>query len=1003
MSSKLSGAALALLISASLVVGGCAKVGEDPPPQDGYGIAGTACLTKASRVMSEFVKGEARTDEVAQAWECFGGAFRAFEKYVRGQSRDSYTPDEISKYFAENFMAREPGQPAPSIPAGLQTEFMKVKQVFVGGDRARITRGEILRIVDVASRLGRITQNLNPYMKIFVLKWQPSGERNQADIDSFDAGDLALRAAAVDLAGLIQRDHDAYRLTDFAAFVREIASFIEADPSVADAVKRFLPVARKVKLALAGGSEDQILPDEWRRIMLLGGRGYVQYLRYHYFIAKEIARGQPDDGFPLEYVARTVEDTFSIFEDLVREKPSGIVTRKEVTDIFDALGTAWPVFKYSDDMVTEIMKLKRTLIGGTVAEFAVRDFENARLKVSNLRTIIERILPFADVYLGGWKTDEIDHGDALGRFDRAAAALVTSARELGGLVESQYDLTDLEKLLKEIERLYPPENDEDSVAKPVAKYRPLVVEAKNLMFEDTGSVIKKDQWVGFAGFAGRLFESYRFYGYFVEGKSSRAKETYEAMLDLSRRAFGVVSDVIDQRGHDLTHAEIRRLAIELQKIEMIPRSLSPKTLDEVLKAILNRVMNPPGRRLAGDLPNGLRKASLDYVSAELRGWAETQMFLLDIFEGSETKELTPSQVRKAIREKIADAATSSDLKEALTGLNSSLGGSLPFVLDPDGKLLISRRLDPDYNLHSVERHNLIRQATRLFIASYAGSASRVRRSLTSSEAERAFDELKQAAIDFDVLAPGNEKFMTNRFLEANLFMPRSDGDQIASYAEIHELMFAISSGLKIDSGLRPSLLKQCPPRHSRRGKRATTQRVRYDCLYANYANGFRSHMKSMPDFLRFQRGSDAEAFSLFFYNALKGTGYVPSTGNDVALSDVSLLPQLIQYIELLYARFDANRDGAINVAEAQRAFPAFKGIFKLLAKAELESGKITEDDLPGLFSWVLKHGKPPTTLLEQMNFKFIWLKNPDSWEHNADRGQIAKILGYIADELAKTK
>src|SRR5690606_10398393 len=153
----------------------------------------------------------------------------------------------------------------------------------------RVTRDEILRVVQVSSNLGRLSQRINPFMKTFVLKWKPADERSQADIDYFENGNASIQEFANGLSALIQRDHEAYRLTDFAKFVEEVAAFMEEESDLPEAVNRYLPVARKVKKALAGGSEDRIMPNEWRRILLLGSRAYVQYLRYSYFIKDAIS------------------------------------------------------------------------------------------------------------------------------------------------------------------------------------------------------------------------------------------------------------------------------------------------------------------------------------------------------------------------------------------------------------------------------------------------------------------------------------------------------------------------------------------------------------------------------------------------------------------------------------------------------------------------------------------------------------------------------------------
>lgn len=995
--SRAASFAVGLTLSATLILGACARVGEDPPPPDEHGLEGTRCLSEASRVMSEFVRGEAQTDEVGGAWNCFGGAFEAFHQYVRGDARESYTPQELATYLENNFIEPRGRQ----IPVGLQTEFMKIKQIFVGGSRDRVTRDEILAVVQLTRALGKVAEQVNPYMKVYLIKWETRDDRFVRDQKYFEDANAAIQTAAAQLSALVQKKHDPYRLDDVTAFVEQLETFLQAKWPATDALRQFMPVARKVKRALAGGDEAQIVPAEWRRILLLGSRAYIQYLRYHYFIEKALTTPPAGQSrpFPMDYVARAFEDTFSIFEDLVREKPSGVVSRAELIDICDALSKAWPVFKYSDDLVSEVMKLKQTLVGGTLDALAATDFQTARLKVSTMKTVIGRVLPFLDIYLGDWSVDSVNDVAGVSRFNHARSAMDQSLKELGAALESNYDIRSVTKLISEFEKLYPPPPGE-AVSKDVEKYLPFVVQIKNLLFNEDDSVIKKEQWPAFLGYASDVFGTYRFYGYFLAGKSDLKRETYEAMSRTTDQAIGLLSTLMKVRGRALiTTAEVEQVLLQLRDIELIPSDIEPETIDAVLKIVLNRILNPPALRLAGQRPNGIRPTTLAYIQAELQGWIQTQAFLLDVMAQTKNgRTITPSALRRIIAGKIADPKTTPELKDALGGLIVATGGDLPFVLDQGGRLLISRRLGPDFNLPSLWRHNLVREVTRIFLASYAGNLSRIRKSVTAAEAERAFRELGPVAVDYGLLDPNDTGFMTSRFREANLFMPRSDGDQIATFAEVHELIFAIASGLNLNSSLRPGLLRDCPPVISRR-RSLIVERVDYGCLYENYKKGFRKVLTSMPEFLRFQKGSSEEAFGLFFFNSLKGAGYVPN-GTRVKTSDVALLPQLIQYEELLFARFDTNSDGVIDVQEARRAFPAFREIFKVLAKKELESGNLKNEDLIAVFTWVLKYGKPPETIWEKLQF-LSWAKNPDRWDSEADRSKIASILGYIADQLAK--
>ncbi|MNL09129.1 hypothetical protein D3C87_1298780 [compost metagenome] len=69
----------------------------------------------------------------------------------------------------------------------------------------------------------------------------------------------------------------------------------------------------------------------------------------------------------------------------------------------------------------------------------------------------------------------------------------------------------------------------------------------------------------------------------------------------------------------------------------------------------------------------------------------------------------------------------------------------------------------------------------------------------------------------------------------------------------------------------------------------------------------------------------------------------------------------------------------------------------------MKAGDIEEKDLWDLFTFILKYGKPPESLGEKVRFQFFWKDKPEKWDIWADRTQLAKILGYIADKVAEAE
>jgi hypothetical protein len=115
---------------------------------------------------------------------------------------------------------------------------------------------------------------------------------------------------------------------------------------------------------------------------------------------------------------------------------------------------------------------------------------------------------------------------------------------------------------------------------------------------------------------------------------------------------------------------------------------------------------------------------------------------------------------------------------------------------------------------------------------------------------------------------------------------------------------------------------------------------------------------------------------------------------DVKIGDLSLFPHIVQYVEGIYQVYDLDRNGELTTPEALKAFPTYRPILQQV------SGLTSEQDLKGLFTWLLKYGKPPQTFTEKIKFKTWWVPLGESgWDISANRETLAKILGFIADAL----
>lgn len=982
------------------------KIGEQPPPSTVGDLGGTECLTDAADAFKSYFLGEASDREMNAAWDCVDQAFNQFNKYVRGSEQDKYYIHELVKFFEDYFIEKDgAGAPVNKISVDLQRDLMKVKQLFLDGSRDYISREELTQVATILSRLRSLSIRLNPYMKIYTQKWVPSHNESD-DIEIFDQANAAIQDFAKEISSLIVPNHEAYSFEDFFNFLRHLSGFYnETWPYIED-VQKYLPIVYKIKSTVTGGAEDRVRPGEWRSFLLLGARAYIQYVRYFYFLKEKI---DLQASLSLRHIARAVEDLLGTLEDLVREKPShvmssgrkspeGRITKQELKELFESMNEVWPKFVVSDGLLNEAMVVKQVFFGGSGNQWAFQDFAKAKSKINILYDILEKVMPYHRVYTIDWDPQEMTWQEAQKHFTSAHGNLKTALFELGGIFEAPYALANLEKLLEEIEKQYPLFASDIGTAVEYKKYFPLGQLVKNILFEDTGDVIQKSQWPHFLSFGGQVYTLYLRSHYFIEDKKFQDLSTLTATKEMGLAAMMALQDFVAVKpSHLLKVGDIQLLLLESQKLEMLPAKITKDSFLKTTTSLVNSLLNPSARRLAGGNPDGFDQQTVDYLRQEFLAWIETEIFLRGLYN-STADSLTPQQLHQIIDGQMQDPQVTPTLLAGLGEMKRVIPVDVPMVLDLDYRLRISAGVRSQYDFISSSRLNMTRALSRLLIAGYAMDPTRIAQGVgvTQAEAQGAFDQLKWVFIDLEQLQADNLTFVESRFIEANVFVPRGDGDDFASFIELSDILNAIFSGTVLDVQLRSDLLAECLP-GVKDPPPATT--MNYQCLVKNYLQNMPNYFSSMVDFQSYMRANDPCLMESAFYDLIKASGYVPNLLQKVSLIEIALVPHIIQYLEFVMRRYDLNHDGKIDQSEADNAFPVFRHLFWTMAE-EAGGGLITESDLYPLFTYVLKYGTIPDDAASFVKFK-IWKALPSRLRiFTVDRNHLSKILGVVADKVS---
>jgi hypothetical protein len=982
-----------LAICLNAIVACSVPTNEDPPasPDIQTGM-GSECLSSSMEAVKSFVGGTGEPEKLEGFFNCVGSTVADFEKNTRGRYEDRFTARELANFVERYFLAD-----GDKLSDSLMTEVFRLKQLFVGGAIESISRDEMFKLIQVISDLKKITLSINPYMKLYTFGWKVGSLGDpQKEMKYFELANLQIQQSAKDLAALIEKNGRSYDIDNVVNFISEIENFAGESWDWIDGLREAMPLVHDLKKTLTGGSENIIEPKEWIRFSLISSRGFVQYLRFKYFILDR--RGLDDSNATIIYLTRSVDDLFSFLGDMVESKPNKSLTREELLKITERIGSFIPGFKVSDVLLKEIMKIKVVFFGGGLDFFVKADFDKARTKLENFRELSTKFIDYLDVYTLQWKRGNLSLSESKKYFSVAEKALVDAAKQLGLNLENKYDLKDLKLLANEVDKLYPPKDPKEETLGSIAnKFLPPLISFKNIFFSDEGSIVGttrsgSQDWSDVLTFTAQIYGRFAYYKYFLAGQNLFEWPAIYTLNTFVDESVKVMDSLLSRKKSNLiAFWEIDELIQSLIGGGFIPKQFTKTSIKSLVRVLLQKFLVEPTDRLAGNVPQGFNKVSLKVFRSEYYRWFATQEWMEEFYRdvsGSVGKSGT------AIVNALINTGPQTEENTEMILIYKS---PQALSLDNSNRLYLSTRQPLHYNRNATHVMNLARTAIRLFQRGYAMDIDRIRtrRGVTLEEANNLFNDVRGFFVELGFLDPKDKDFANSRFRDANLFTPFSNGDSLLDFGEGTALVMMLYSGISIDGKLQTALKKQCNYYPSPTGF-AGDQTVDVSCVAQVYKNEIMNQFVGMPELINYIAPMDPAAFAVLFENLLKAAGYVPNDEGRIKLGFLSLFPQVTQYVESVFLRADKDLDGFLWTGEAVDVYPVFKNIITDF------SGLSSEKQNKAVFTYMLKHGKPPESLSEKAGFILLWVpKGEKGWNIWADRLQVVKILGYIADAMAK--
>lgn len=602
----------------------------------------------------------------------------------------------------------------------------------------------------------------------------------------------------------------------------------------------------------------------------------------------------------------------------------------------------------SNELLTQMMLLKRLFLGGSQEMVTRKEISETFRIMGVFQKVMLDLQPHIGLLL--FKSTSKPTHDELRAAEKTLAGAVKKMTSLLNSSEARYEIANFSKLLNEL-RLYLGRANPDTSFGTIAKYLPAAARVKAVLLNSSSQVIEAGEWAGL----GDLFVDITCIAlrgfYFFESESLFDLNTFPMLHGVFTQATEVLQRSLAVRhGEPLTNQEIGLVIDEFAALGHLPFQLSVEDTKSKYEWFVDFILNPRGRNPV----SGITASKIRYFSGEIEQWANIQRLLVNGHA-----DQSPSWL---------------EMKEILNG-------PWGMSLDSDGRIVLSRDAKAT-NLPASTRLNWMRGALNLLFAAYGSADGELpQKVLNKDEYHRALFDLQPLFIAFKLISSDETGYADAFFRDANLFMPRSDGNYELSFIELIEYLHFTLGGIDAGRVFIADLPGEC---------QVSESVFRENCFEMNWLKS--SHyLAHMPSYYAYFLSRSSVQWQDEMRSIVATVRDANSSG--MTNSDIYEAFILLQYIEVLMLRFDADASGDFDIAEGLNALPHFETIIKDKLKDIVES----EDAFKDIFTYMLRYGEVPISngdpLMPIRMQNWIWQR--ERWQLSANRETLLKILANL--------
>lgn len=609
-------------------------------------------------------------------------------------------------------------------------------------------------------------------------------------------------------------------------------------------------------------------------------------------------------------------------------------------------------FQLTDSLLTEILTVKRALLGGNNATISASDLARVQ-KVLDLigkhAELLAQDQPMTIERARTWPPERLDA--AVARMTEAGDELASWLSETSGTYRFQEFLS----LLDHLERDGAFEGeDAHKLLLEIRRWLPFVRAAKALIVDGNSDQIASQDWGLLVRLAVRAYTlTLRVDHFRLKATDWVGPEDRYELMGMARNALALFTDALKRRANPWITFEEFDTLIDLMPMD-IP--IKRRTLKNVLRPIVLKLFGPTapavGPGVGPTRPIGIQLSTLKQIQTDLELWAQTQDEIDRLYLNREPKPRPPLAWEAPSLHIPLD-----EIQRRLASLAPAGGPRILFAdTEPRSYRIFLGRANWNEPLHYWEWtvRNWTRMLTKVAIRGYTPrTEDPAPRELAWPEFRmlfRDFEPLLQESGMLDPAIPIEDITLDEQFQLGDMVNFTSDSNQKLNDAELADQLVTLFSARDLGYDLQARVQARCHTPVATCVRQTLVEEL--DFIYSNFPQlarewrswAFKDRLEILKkiEFLAFKRHkADHEKY---IYAELLGIGAA------------------LHQLEFIYGRYDINQDGIINYGEAQRGVPIFGRSLQEMARKQggAMGGLIAGPLLEGLLTFIIANDAQAT-------------------------------------------